>query len=185
MLILTKNDKGHFINIPGLPPLRTPVNIKADRIDLRLAEIALRRANIKNYQIIAVEEVHEPKKEEISYVEIPVKENDNNKIAKLEGMVEMLLSSEIEKTTGNREQINERLDKFERILLERTNRQPIEVHSKDDPIVEELDVMYIPEVDIEGMTLKGDSNKEIIKQDQDFDEDADLLANLLMDKGDI
>lgn len=185
MIILKIKDKGHFINIPGLPPLRTPVNIKADRVDLRLAEIALRKANIKNYEIVSVEEVHEPKKEEISYVEIPVKEDPDNKISKLESMVELLLSREIEKTTGNREQINEKLERFEKILLERTNRQSIEVYTNGDPIIEELEEMYIPEVDIEGMKIKGDTTKEVFKQDEDFNENADLLADLLINKGEM
>lgn len=183
MLILKIKDKGHYINIPGLPPLRTPVNIKADKLNLNLAEVALRKANIKNYQIISVEEVHEPKKEEIKYVEIPVKIENDDKISKLEAMVELLLSREIEKTSESREQITNKLDRFEKILLERT--KPKSIESNEDPVVEELDVVYVPEVDIQGMEIKGDSTKETIKQEEDFDENANLLADLLMNKGDL
>lgn len=188
MLILKIKDRGHFINIPGLPPLRTPVNVKADRLDLRLAEMALRRANIKNYEIVSVEEVQEPKKQEVKYVEIPIKERDDgSKIEKLEAMLELLLSRELEKTTDNREQINKKLDSLEKLIIEKSNRDPIEItKNSSDPIIEEIeDSVFIPSIDIDDMKLKGESGKKIIKQEDKFDENADLLASLLGSKGDL
>ena len=187
MLILKIKDRGHFINIPGMAPMRTPVNIKADKLDLRLAELALRKANIRNYEIVAVEEVHEPKKEEIKYVEIPVKEApQDDRIEKLEKMMELLLARELEKPVQKREQISKQLEDLEKLLTGISGKESIVVE-KDSPIVEEIDELYIPRVDTNGMKMKGEATKKTVKQDKgDRDEEADLLSRLLVNnKGEL
>ena len=53
-LKLKIKDKGLMVEIPGLPPTRTPADIDISKLDLNLVITNLRKHGINNYKIVSV-----------------------------------------------------------------------------------------------------------------------------------
>ena len=53
MIILKINQKGHFIEIPGITPFRTPVEVDITNISIPLVASKLTAQGVEHYEIIS------------------------------------------------------------------------------------------------------------------------------------
>jgi hypothetical protein len=81
----------------------------------------------------------------------------------------------------SKDQIKNKLD-FLEVLIKNINisEQNTQFKSevKREPEIEELDT-FIPDIDISGLSMKGESSQEILNGSGDIDESANLLSKLL------
>ena len=182
-LKLKIKEKGLMVEIPGLPPTRTPADINISNVDLNLVIAHLRKNGISNYKIvsvigdgieqtIAVPQVVQKKESKKSSFEV------DQRFQKLEDMMIELLKRNVEsKSNLSQEQITNKLDKLEK-LIERQKYAVVPSTDFDEPKIEELDERFIPDIDVEGMSLKGDTGKVDVERDESADEAADLLSSI-------
>jgi len=180
-LKLKIKDKGLMVEIPGLPPTRTPADIDISKLDLNLVITNLRKHGINNYKIVSVigdgieKTIVAPqvvKKKEVKSLEV------DKRFKKLEDMMIELLGRKIEsKSDLSQEQITNKLDNLEK-LIERQKYVVVPSTDSDEPVIEELDERFIPEIDVGGMSLKGDTSKIDVESDDSVDETADLLSSI-------
>lgn len=197
MILLKIREKGHFIEIPGLPALHTPVEIDISNFSLPLIASHLKNAGIQNYQIIAESDSASGVQRKVFTHEdfFPVKEKKPDKLHEYQKGVnkrldklEKLISSLAEKSVGNKddsgEQISNKLDALADLIKEREAiREIVHIPSgqkidEDEPDIEEL-MTFVPEVDIGGMEIKGSATKKIEKRDAETDDSADILSKLI------
>ena len=177
MITLKIKGKGHLIEIPGIPTFRSPANVNIKHGNIPLIVSALQSQGIEKFEIVSDTQGNEK-----IFTEKDFKDSNDYKIgdrlSKLEGMIEKLLRKKDSNLPLNQEQITDKLEKLELLsnaILESAGQQK----SYDgEPRIEDLDT-FIPEIDIKGVQMRGDSVKEIFKkEDDDTDETADLLASL-------
>jgi hypothetical protein len=190
MIILKVHEKGHFLEIPGMPPVNSPVHINITSMSIPLVAAYLKKAGIENYEIVADSRTGEQKiyKSEDFYPK-PDKPNDqlksyrketNKRLDRIEKMIEKLAVREPDKSPKNEEQINRKLDLLAELIKEREVRiQTVDkIREKNtEPDIEELD-SFIPQVDVEGATMKGRSSIRSEERDDSADESADILSRL-------
>lgn len=198
MIILKINEKGHYIEIPGMAPFRTPVEANITHISMHLVVSALKKNGIKKFEIISDTkgketvltqndfrvEVKKPKQK---------KEDDyEERFNKLELLVNRLLLKNDSDKTKNQEQITNKLSSIEKLLQKQATSTKI-VHVKEEskstkkikkksPVVEEMldDDTFIPEINVTGMKIKSAESRKTIKQNkQDIDDSADMLSRIL------
>lgn len=196
-IILKVKEKGHLIEIPGVPPFRTPAKINVTNADIRNIIGYLKACGIDSYEVIAstekgTKEIYTeqdfelPKKESKPIDELAYKNQIDKRFNRLEKMIATLASKKTSNLGNNKEQITNKLENLEliakRILDEAVVREvvytktPGRIIKEDD--IEELEDAYIPEVDISDMKIVS-SSVEILKQDSDNIEDSvDKLSNL-------
>lgn len=192
MITLVVKEKGHMINIPGLAPFRTPAKIDVSHVKLNLIISSLNNVGIKDYEIVSKED-----KKEIIYTiedfEFPKKmeesSQDLNKIDerfnKIETILKNLLKKSSSKKTSSEEQITNKLNALEelskKILEKESVKEIVYTSSKETsnkPTVEDLDDdLYIPNIYIDDMELKGSASEKIGEVD-DAEEAADMLSRL-------
>lgn len=194
-LILNIKEKGLTVDIPGLIPFRTPAVVDVSRIPLNLLVTKLKQLNINNYELEAYRD-----KERIVYKndirEVPLKKkkkdkdsNDdeyikslNQRFNRLENLFSRVLNHSI-RTERNQEQeqIKNRLDRIEKLIIDLDNVKDVVYSTKDrtkvNPQIDELDEVFIPKIDTGGMKIKSSEHSEL-ERDDDVDESADLLSSL-------
>ena len=104
------------------------------------------------------------------------KESYEKRFNKLESLIANLIKKQSD-PVSDQEQITNKLDNLER-LIEKQKYAVIPSTDSDEPRIEELEDRFIPEIDVEGMSLKGDSGKIIIEKEESIDEAADLLSSI-------
>ena len=186
MLKLKIKKPGHTISIPGLKPCRSPVNMDISKLDIRVVEMYLNTAGIKDYEIIA-----ESKKGAVEvYTEDDFKlkhrdkEKDielNKRFDRLEKVILTLLSKkEVSNTSLEKEQINNKLEKLEILtekILETQSTKGIEYQPDIEPVIEEFD-SFIPDIDISNMTLISSDVKVVEKDNKELEDAAEMLSKL-------
>ena len=188
-LKLKITDKGLMVEIPGIAPIRTPVEIDISKIDINLVIAVLRKSGINNYRIVSITEDGIEKT-----ISVPqgLKKKIKNKYQsdisvdkrfdRLESMMINLLTQKNEsKNILNEEQITNKLDKLEKLTQSIINSQKHTVeytNKSDEPTIEEMDELFIPNIDLDGMSLKGTTGKTIEVSEGNVDEVADLLSSI-------
>lgn len=182
------------MEIPGLKPTRTPVEIDITKCNLSMVSVYLRKQGIVDYEIYSKSDITKEKEEiNIEEIEIPNvdKQSINKRFSKLENMMSKLLKKEQGHDSSNSEQITRKLEVLERIALKLLEKDPIVIQGDkqeikvkkkiDEPEIEELNETFIPSIDTSKMKLKGSSSKtKTINRDKiDLDDSADLLSRIM------
>ena len=190
MIILKIKDAGHTIAIPGLKVSRSPVELDISKLDIRVVAMYLKTSGIEKYEIVAESPQGDKEtytKKDFEGVEKrksePKRTDVDNKIEKLEKMMEILLARELGKSEPNKEQINNKLDRLEKLFesgIQVIDKSPArkELLKGDEPEIEELDA-FIPEVDISDMKLSSDNVKKVKQDDDGLEDAADALSGLI------
>ena len=171
MTILKIRDKGLYLEIPGLKPTRTPVEIDITKFDISIIMLYLRKQGIKDFQILSTTKKEKQIVEVKKKKPLPEKNIDiSDRFSRLEHMVGQLL----EKSKVN---TNQKLEQNIEMDTIKTKKSKV---INDDPDIEELDTeKFIPNVDISDMKIKG-SVKNTIKQDNiDLSDSVDLLSRIM------
>lgn len=196
MIILKIVKKGYFIEIPGLPPFRTPVEANISHVSIPLVVSKLQSQGIKEFEIISdtkgkqsvlnQNDFNVTQKKDIKKEEKKERKKYEERITKLEYLLEKLLEKQASDTSSKKEQITNKLEIIEKLLK---NQKPQVVHiSKDEeetkPVkqkIEELDEdTFIPSINLDGLEMKGKSSGKTVKQDKtDIDDSADLLSRII------
>lgn len=190
MIKLKIRKPGHTISIPGLKPCRSPVDIDISKLDIRVIEMYLNTAGIKDYEIVAesnkgVVEVYTEKdfklKQKKKKSDLEYKSEMNKRFDRLESVILNLLSKkEVSKTPLEKEQINNQLEKLETItkqILETQSVKRVEHQDGMEPVIEEID-SFIPDIDISNMTLISSDVKVIEKDNEELEDAAEMLSKL-------
>lgn len=195
MLTLIIREKGHFIEIPGLPPFRTPVEANISHISMHLVVSKLQAQGIKKFEIVSdtkgKERVLTQRDFNVSKKsdrEDKKKKNYEERFNKLETLLGKLLENQVSEPSQNKEQITNKLSSIEKLLKKKQKTKVVHVTDKKttakekEPVVEELEDTFIPEIDLDGMHMKGKASKKTVKQDKnDIDDSADLLSRIMQE----
>ncbi len=197
MIILRIRKKGHFIEIPGMSPFRTPVEANISHISIPMVVSALRKQGVSEFEIISdtkgKEQVLTQKDFLVKKKEIKEQKEDyESRFNKLEDLMNKILQKQSSNAPLNKEQITNRLSSIEKLLKKKEPTKVIHVTKDHDesktldkePKVEELEDTFIPKIDLEGLELKGETSQESIKQEKmDIDDSADLLSRIIQSDG--
>lgn len=188
MITLKIKQAGHAVAIPGLPALRSPVEVDISKLDVRVVAMYLKSSGITKYEIVAEtktqKEIYTKKDFE---VEETKKSNKSDKdwkkrFNRLESILEKLLTAPRNESKSE-EQIINKLDKLENIL---SNVSPsVRLPDSDGKIKnseKEDEYSFIPDVDIEDMKVQSSDNIKRIKQDEGIEDSANILAGLMKKK---
>jgi len=187
MMALRIKKKGFYIQIPGLPPFRTPADVNISHVSIPLVVSVLKAQGIDKFEIIS----DTPGKEKVLTQKdfMPekkgVKEDYKTRFNKLESLMNKLLQKQVSNIPLNKEQITNRLSSIEEILKKKEPKVIHVVKEKNDkvkkePKVEELYDTFIPKINLDGLEMKGESSQKTIKQDKsDIDDSADLLSRII------
>jgi hypothetical protein len=178
MLTLKITERGHLIHLPGMAEFRTPAVIDASKIPLNV--LILKLKNINGYEIISElgdqkivykkEELEKIKEKDLNKIDKKFVKHFDKRLNKLENMIKQMATQQPKPEVNidlNKEQIKNVVSEF-----------------LNQPIKEVMDIeedMFIPPVNINGMTLKG-SEHTIIKQDENLEDSADLLSEIQKEK---
>lgn len=178
MIKLKVIQKGIFLEIPGIKPIRTPAEVDITNIDITLVLSYLRKNGINRYQIISEDEKTKIK-EIITETDIKKKtkyDSDiDKKINNLESMMTKLLELQQAKSKLDLEQIPKRFNQLETKVNNNISKEKIK-----KPEIEELDLSFIPEIDLSTMEVKGTTTHNVINQEnEDLEDKADLLSRLI------
>ena len=112
MIILKVNQPGHVIHLRGLKPVRTPVSIDVTDLDIAYLQTELRKQGLKGYEIKY--SLQEQKQNLPTYTEkitiidtTPKLEEMDNKLDKLEILVQELIDRKSEVRIIEKERIGE------------------------------------------------------------------------------
>jgi len=186
MIILKINQKGHFIEIPGITPFRTPADVDITNVSIPLVASKLTAQGVEHYEIISDtigKEKRYTQKDFMSKKKIV--QDQGARIDKLEHMLEKVLTNLPGNTIKTEEQINKKLDLIEKLIQSQpkikeriitTIESTTKGKKKKDPDINKE--LFIPTVDVGNMQISGDT-KQLTKQKySDLDSAADLLANI-------
>lgn len=189
MITLKISEPGHTVAIPGLKVFRTPATIDISKLDIRIVSMYLKTSGIEKYEITAKtqdkKEVYTKKDfDEVEKKKPKQKQKVNpSRIDRIEKMLEVLVTQQVSNLDPEKEQINKKLDRLERLMkskgMTQVTRDSKTKKSMADiePEIEELEA-FIPEIDVSDMKIKSDI--KTVKQDDDSLEDtADLLSGLI------
>lgn len=198
MIVLKVKEKGTLVDIPGTKKARSPAEIDISKVDINFVSMYLRKQGIENYQIVSITDSGEDevfpvkpvivvKKDKTKKKDDGWKDNIESRFNKLENLLIHFLGKKQSEPSVNSEQITNKLEKLEKLSEEIISKQKTVVTSSsvdsDEPKVEELDDKFIPEIDIEGMSMKGSTIKTIQSDNDDADEAADLLSSIVKNGG--
>jgi hypothetical protein len=181
MLTLKITEKGHFINLPGMAPFRTPANINVSKIPLNVLIMKLKVYDITEYEIVSElgdqkivykkEELEKIKEKDLHKMDKKYVKHFDKRLNKLENMIKGLMKPQPEPEVN----INLNKEQIKNVITEML----------DQPIKKEVDIeedeIFIPPVNIDGMTLKS-SEHTIIKQKENLEDSADLLSEIQKEK---
>jgi len=182
MITLKIKKPGHIIEIPGLPTLRSPVDIDITKLDMRKVAIYLKTAGINQYEIISEKEItkkvytHKDFEKKKSEKEEVIQLDIDKRFNKLEKMMLTLLTKKTSNVESEKEQITDKLDKLERLVSQRLKTGQMLKYEPGEPEIEELD-SFIPDIDLSEMTIKSDI--KIVKRDDDLEDSVDILSGLM------
>lgn len=193
MITLRIKQKGHFLDIPGMTPFRTPVEANISHVSIPMVVSALQSQGVKQFEIISDTKGKEQVLTHRDFmvkkkVEEHKKEDYEDRFNKLESLMNKLINKQTSDPSLNKEQITNRLHSIEKLLKKKKPTEVIHVTKYKDeskkvetePTIEELEDTFIPKIDLEGLELRGESSQESIKQDKaDIDDSADLLSRII------
>jgi hypothetical protein len=181
MLTLKITEKGHYIDLPGMAPFRTPANINVSKIPLNVLIMKLKVYDITGYEIVSKlgdqkivykkEELEKIKEKDLNKIDKKFTKHFDKRLNKLENMIKGLMKPQPKPEVNinlNKEQIKNVVSE----LLDQPINKKLEIEEED---------MFIPPVNIDGMKLKG-SEHTIIKQDENLEDSADLLSEIQKEK---
>ena len=163
-MVLHIKDKGLYLKIPGFTEMRTPISIDIEGKDLDHILTYLRKEGILNYHISGSE------------IKINLKENKNKKPEQKEDIID-----KVEDT-----RMLDKLASIERILIEMSRKnvtigsikeiEPKFIPPKKKSYVDDEELKFIPEVNIDSMKIK-----KVLTSETKLDKDVDIndLAKLL------
>jgi len=185
MITLKINKTGHYIEIPGISPFRTPAAVNISHVSIPLVVSTLNKQGITKFEIVSDTKGKEQvltQKDFMVSNKNPKKQKDNfeNRFNKLEALMNRLLQKQVSDTSSNKEQITNRLNSIEK-LIKQKDTEVIHVAKKKRKSVkvEEKQETFIPDIDLEGLSLKGDSSKTVKQDKSDIDDSADLLSRIM------
>lgn len=188
MITLKIKQPGHAVAIPGLPALRSPVEVDISKLDVRVVAMYLKSSGITKYEIIAEtktqKEIYTKKDFEAEEPKKPTKSKEDwqKRFNRLESMLENLLTVPRNENKSE-EQIINKLDKLENILSNVSPSTSLPYSESKDKNSEKEDVYsFIPDVDIEDMKVQSSDNIKKVKQDEGIEDSADILAGLMKKK---
>jgi len=186
MIILKIHEPGHTIDLPGMPSVRSPVEINITKLDTRLVMLYLAKAGIKKFEIKSDNEQikKETKPTVVKTQKSKFKEEktniDEQRIDKIERVLAMLAEKALGDKDSNKEQIIKKIESLEK-KIDHNQPAPVIIHKSSvvgEPDIEDID-SFIPDVDISDLTMKSSDNIQKIKQDDGLDDAADILAGLM------
>ncbi len=182
MITLKIKKKGLFIEIPGMSPFRTPADVNISHVSIPLVASVLKAQGIERFEIISdtqgKEKVLTQKDFEVDK-KAPTQDNYEGRFNILESLMKKLLKKQTSNIPSNKEQITNRLNSIEKLLLEKETKAIYITEEKIKKKDEELQDTFIPEIDLEGLKMKGKVSQKTIKQDKSaIDNNADLLSNM-------
>jgi hypothetical protein len=179
MITLRIRKKGLFIEIPGMSPFRTPAEANISHISIPLVVSTLKAQGITKFEIISDTQGKEKiltQKDFIVEKKGPINNNYEGRFNKLESLMNKLLQKQTSDLPLKKEQITNRLNNIEKLLLKKETYITKEKIKKKD---KETHDTFIPEIDLNGLEMKGKTSQKIIKQDKlDIDDNADLLSSI-------
>ena len=184
-LILTIREKGHTVQLPGKPQVRTPVEIDVTQIPLNSLILIMKNYNINDYEIMSFaddrkviyKKENKKNKQDDSQIKDYIK-SLNKRFNRMENLLASLFnqSSKIEHDP-DKEQIKNKLERIEKLVTDMPAVKEETKHTKrDDYETEPKTGMFIPKIETDGMILKSSEDHTEIKRDEDIDEAADLLS---------
>jgi hypothetical protein len=182
--VLKIKDKGLYVSIPGLNPARTPTELDITKCDLSLVLSYLRSNGIKDFTIVSKSQSGEKvlKSRDLVINKKKEKTDTNNLEKRLDRLEDMLSKVLVNKQTDSNDKIKNKLDFLEVLIKNLKNSEQIDIQKpsfKKEPDIEELDG-FIPEIDIKGMSMKGDFKEDVIEQNNEkLNDSAELLSKLL------
>jgi hypothetical protein len=188
-LKLHVKEKGYMVEIPGIPPFRSPGNVDITNIRLPLVLTTLNNLGVKEYEISSKDEGIETiytKKD----LEMKKKKKENNmdlseindRFNRLEKILYLLAEKDSKKSIPE-EQITKKLNMLEVLtkkLLEREVVQNIVYTSskEGEPVIEDMSDSFVPTIDISDLKLKGESTKTVDGDIESAEKAADMLSRL-------
>jgi vacuolar-type H+-ATPase subunit I/STV1 len=183
-------DKGNVINIPGIAPFRTPAEINITNVKLPIVIATLHNCGITDFEIVSKKE-DKVKKEtdnitikQNGKVQLNKNDNINERFKRIEKSLSKLITEKDSKKSLSEEQITKKLAILEELskkILERELVKQVVYTSVKENInnpIEELDEeIYIPDVDISDLKIKGSSSQTVGEVDN-VEEAADILSRL-------
>jgi len=164
MVILKIKEKGYYVTIPGITPFRTPAEVDITSIGLAVVVSTLHSNGIDKFEIVSDIPGKRSTFTQDDFSIARKKEKKDEKYEHLTGQLDELkelVSKLLERNVNEkREQIIER-------IIERRS---------DSPIVEEIEDMFIPEINFSGGKIK--SKTESISKKEDIFDNVDLLSKL-------
>ena len=169
MIKLIIEKKGFYIELPKIPPFRTPAKVDISKLNLGQVTSELRKQGIKDYVIL-------------EGVDKPPKRNKKKKAVSKNG------------TSIDLSGVHKRFDKIEGLLQEVMNTRSevrevrtiikgsdTEVKFGDkEKEIENVD-QFVPEVDVSGMKVRT-SEFKTEKLDSDIEESSELLSKISKEK---
>lgn len=179
MITLKIRKKGFFIEIPGMPPFRTPVEANISHVSIPLVVSTLKAQGINRFEIISDTQGKEQILTQKDFVVDKKNHDYEGRFNKLESLMNKLLKKQTSDLPSKKEQINNRLNNIEKLLLK--NKTKV-IYTSDEKIKksdEESHDTFIPEIDLKGLEMKGKVSQKTIKQDKsDISNNVDLLSSI-------
>jgi len=193
MIKLHIREKGHLIEIPGIPSFRTPAVIDISKGDIRTIVGHLKVCDITDYEIIATNpggerEKYNAKDFDTNKQKIQKQKPDKklvNRMDRMEKMIEKLLETSKNDSGKKIEQNINGLDTFRDDVLNAIKDIKISGGSggsKEErkTIDDEAVAPFIPEFNLDDMKINSQGNTKTVKKDRsDNDSAADALSKLL------
>jgi len=166
------NDKGHYLDFPGIPAFRTPVKIDINTVSTERLIVEMRKHGIEDYKII----------ENDKEITIPM----NKTVKKVKKFVGDLF---------NKKSFDKRMDKMEQLLQQLIDK-PTETKTIEQTIIQggvnqpdikdefddEDDVGFIPTIDTEDMEMTESTTIRKETRDDSVEDAANSLSDLLNNK---
>ncbi len=194
MIMLKITEKGHYIEIPGMSPFRSPVEANISHVSINLVVSRLKAQGIKKFEIVSDTKGKETVMTQNDFktdnrsLEKRKEDNYEKRFNKLELLIAKLVNKKVGDTTPVQEQITNKLSSIEELLKKKATTKVVHVTEKkskkkdkrNEPIVEEMEDIFIPDINIDGLHMRGNGTQEIIEQDKaDIDDSADLLSRIM------
>jgi hypothetical protein len=182
MITLKIKKKGFFIEIPGMPPFRTPADVNISHVSIPLVASVLKAQGIERFEIISDTKGKEKVLTQKDFVvdkKKPTSTDYEGRFNILESLMNKLLQKQTSDLPSKKEQITNRLNNIEKLLKNKTKVIHISQEKVNKKDKETYDT-FIPEIDLEGLKMKGKASQKTIKQDKsDIDNNADLLSSIV------
>ena len=199
MITLIIKEKGHLIEIPGMPSFRTPATVDISKGDIRTIVGYLKVCAIQDYEIIAsndsgsevysARDFNTTQTKVVEKIKKPHKKDKalEKRMDKLEKLIQGLYEKSDGDSDKNGEQTTKQMEQFQNNVLDALKKISVggqnvtetEREGKHNIIDEEEPEPFIPDIDTEGMKLKSQGDHKTVKKDEGSDDAADALSKLL------